>query len=95
MGKTSELLSAKFLVENGFKLVTKSPFENMHMKYYARNSVMLFMNTPVTRWDKHDFLVGYGEMRCGEYYAVTFRWITKRVDLVKIYESVTGTQFEQ
>lgn len=84
------LLSADFLVSKGFKLIESRPFENLDMPYYVKQGVLLFFNTPVTEWNKSDFLVASAEMRCGKYYAVTFRWIKYQKDIDCIYKAVTG-----
>ena len=86
--------SAAFLVSKGFKLVEDNQFENFNMPYYVRESVMLFFNTPVTEWNEKDFYVGYGEMRCGKYYAGAFRWIDKQEQIIEIFKAVTGKELD-
>ena len=91
----SDLLTVDFIVSKGFKLVeNKEAFENFNMPYYAKEGVLLFFNTPETQWSENDFYVGYGEMRCGKYYAVAFRWINKRSQLIQIYEAITGREID-
>lgn len=87
-----KLLSAKFLESKGFKLIESKPFDNFNMPYYVKDSVILFFNEPVTDWNKNSFLVGYGEMYDGKYFAVGFRWINNQEDLLEIYKSVTGNK---
>jgi hypothetical protein len=84
------LLSASFLINKGFKLIEESPFENFDMPYYVKEGVILLFNTPVTKWNENDFLVGSAEMRCGKYYAVAFRWIKEQKDINEIYKAVKG-----
>jgi hypothetical protein len=84
------LLDAEFLVDNGFTLNEERPFENYDLPYYVKDSVLLFFNVPVTKWNQNSFLIGYGEMRMGKYYAVTFRWIINQKELIDIYEVLTG-----
>jgi hypothetical protein len=90
------LLSAAFLQSEGFKLVeeSQSPFENFKMDYFVKEGVLLFFNTPVTEWNENDFLVGCAEMRCGNYYAVAFRWIKEQKDIIEIYKAVKGKDLD-
>ena len=87
---TKPVLSAAFLISNGFKLVEECPFENFNMPYYVKKGVILLFNTPVSEWNESDFLVGSAEMRCGKYYAVAFRWIKEQKDIIEIYKAVKG-----
>lgn len=84
----NSLLSSSFLIKNGFKLVEDSSFENFNMPYYVKEGIILLFNTPVTKWNENDFLVGSAEMRCGKYYAVAFRWIKEQKDIIEIYKAV-------
>jgi hypothetical protein len=88
------VLNAAFLVANGFKLIEESPFDNYTLPYYVRESVMLFFNTPVTEWNENSFLIGYGEMKMGKYYAVTFKWIKSPSELITIFNAISGKDFE-
>ena len=88
------LLSADFLISKGFKLVEESPFENFNMPYYVKEGLILLFNTPVTEWNESDFLVGSAEMRCGKYYAVSFRWIKEQKDIIEIYKAVKGKDLD-
>jgi hypothetical protein len=92
----NDKLSEKFLISNGFKLNDKIDiFENRKMPYYVREGVLLFFNIPVTKFNDDSFLIGYGDMRCGIYYAVDFRWISTRSELIKIYEVITNKKFTE
>lgn len=61
-------------------------FKNMN--YWVKNGVCLFYNTPVKTDYQESFLVGYAEMRQGNYVAVAFRWVDSLEELTKIYESI-------
>ena len=92
----SNLLSAAYLLGKGFKLIEGRTFENYNLPYYAREGVVLFFNTPVTEWNKNDFLVGFAEQKGQKQYtAVTFRWITEKKEVVDIYKSITGKDLSE
>lgn len=89
------LLSPKLLTDLGFKLLEEVVFENYTLPYYAKDAVILFFNTPITKWNKSDFLIGYAEMKGGKYFAVTFRWINTLIQLEEIYKAVRGKELEK
>jgi len=94
VNSNNTLLSDFFLISKGFKLVEESQFENLNMSYYVKEGVILLFNNPVTEYNKNDFLVGSAEMRCGKYYAVTFRWIKEQKDIIEIFKAVKGKDLD-
>ena len=95
ISKWNTLLSHSFLSSMGFKLVMNSPFENLNRPYYVKNGIILIFNAPITEDNESDFLVGSAEMRCGKYFAVTFRWIKKQKEIIKIYKAITGSKLKK
>lgn len=84
-------LSSKLLQEKGFTRVSKkSIFRDIGQPYFAKNKVVLFYNTPVTKWNSSSFYIGYADMRNGKYHAVQIRWIYKLSELEEIYKALTG-----
>jgi hypothetical protein len=83
-------ISTQFLINSGFKLIQDTTiFECLTMPYYTRNGVILFFNES----DWTNFLVGYGEMRCGKYHVVTFRWIKTEEEVRNFYTLLTNKNF--
>lgn len=91
MAKSKTYLSPKLLTDLDFKHIeSTTTFDNIGMPYYVKNSILLFYNTPIQLGMENSFMVGYGEMRQGKCYAVSFRWIKTLEDLTPIYESITN-----
>lgn len=70
-------LTKKEIEKLGFRLVQAkdSPFQYFHnMPYYVKDAVILFFNNDCE--DGGGFLLAYGEMREGVYFAVKIRWIS-------------------
>jgi hypothetical protein len=84
----NRMLSASYLINKGFKLVEEKPFEDIYMPYYVKEGIMLLFNTPVEEYNENDFLIGFAEMRCGKYHAVTIKWIKEQKELLSIYKSI-------
>ena len=80
-------ITKELLEEWDFSHVDNGKFENIKLKYYAKNSVLLFYNDSPPY---NTYFIGYGFMFNGKYYASTFRWISDPKDLKGIYESITG-----
>lgn len=74
-------------IENlGFRKVEAkdSPFQYFQdMPYYVKDSVILFFNEG--DYNENSFLLGYGEMRQGVYFAVSIRWISTLGELHEGY----------
>lgn len=84
-------LTEENLIKLGFKKCGKSPFENLELDYWAKDAVLLFYNSSPPY---NTYKAGYGEMRWGKYYAVTFRWINKVYQAKEIYEAITGEELK-
>lgn len=89
------LLLPGLLIDLGFRhnntLKDIKCFECREMPYYVKNGVILWYNTPIQDGNENAYLVGYGEMRCGKYHAVSIRWIYTLEELKPIYEIFTQT----
>lgn len=86
----AKLLDEMTLVGMGFRHIPReeNPFQYVEMSYYVKDSVLLFYNDG--ELNKNSFLIGYGEMRNGVYFAVTFRWIKEVNELWDIYKVLTN-----
>ena len=85
---TKDLLTQAKLKELGFGGPHISEFPNLCLKYMALGGILMFFNEG--EMNKNSFLVGYGEMREGTYYATTFRWIKTVTDLERVFMAVCG-----
>lgn len=83
-------LTEEWLVKFGFHPNPKNTMPNIQMPYYVKKGVMLFYNES----DKTNFLAGFGEMRSGKYYAVSFRWINHIHELQNLYFALTGEELK-
>jgi hypothetical protein len=61
---------------------------NISLAYRVKNCICLFYNDPFSG----SWLIGHGYMYDGKYYATTFRWITKKEDLVKSMNQLSVNQ---
>ena len=86
------MLTREHLESLGFIFNEESPFENIKMSYYVKDSVLLFFNEG--EYNKNSFLIGYGEHSFGIYNAVTFRWISTKEQLHEIYKAIKGTEIK-
>lgn len=77
-------ITKEYLAKIRFEDMGKCPFKLFeHMNYYVNNGLCLFYNVPVLENVALSFLVGYAEMRQGEYVAVGFKWVNTREELEK------------
>lgn len=94
---TEDVLLSNELLRNkyNFKFVSAvdTPFEDIQMPYWVNDGVILFYNTG--EFNENDFLIGYGEMRCGKYHCITFRWIRTERELKNIFSAVRGKELTE
>lgn len=91
--KNNNLLTSDYLVSKGFKLNERIDiFDNFKMPYYVRNNIVLFFNSPVHEFNINDFYIGYAEMSQGKYYAVAFRWIKTKKELIEIFKAINNIE---
>jgi hypothetical protein len=90
-------LSTALIESLGFTLVnwkisddSSYPFgDMMEMPYYAKESVLLFFNTSGPM-EPDAFLLGYGDIRCGNYHMAQSRWLHYEDEVRAAYEVLTG-----
>jgi hypothetical protein len=84
--KDDTIITNEYLDSLNFGSNPENTILNISLAYRVKNCICLFYNEPFAG----SWLIGHGYMYDGKYYATTFRWITKKEDLVKIYESIIG-----
>jgi hypothetical protein len=89
----SEYLSIELLKEYAFKECPENTFKDLVLPYFAKDAVLIFFNKLEIEWQvNRSFLVGYGDMRSGNYHVVTFRWVTKLSELKEIFKAIKGIE---
>lgn len=83
-------LSEEWLSDKaGFKLIENPEIENVKLKYWAKDALLLFFNESAPF---NTYLVGYGFTHEGKYYAATHRWISKVHELQNVYREYRGNE---
>ena len=81
-------LTEEWLLRMGFNRRTPF-FKEMTLPYWANNGLLLFFNDtqPEYKWK-----VGFAEMRNGEYFVATSRWVDKVHEIQNVYYEFLGTE---
>jgi hypothetical protein len=84
-------ITTKFLTEHGFEFVLESPFDNFKRSYYAKDCILVFIDTPFGE----DVHVGIGEHSFGVYRAVSLRWVKTQKDFLNLFKVVKGYELKK
>lgn len=87
-----EKLSKAVLESLGFTHRGKDEceFVNINMPYWVKNSVCLFYNEQ--GGEPTHYLLGFGFMHKGQYFAADIRWLTSFQDVCGAYKALTGKE---
>lgn len=89
-----KIIEAGFGDKDGKDHKGKWVFADKQMRFFAKNGFLLFYNEPLPGHEE-SFLMGYGEMRSGNYHCTSFRWAKSFDEIAKVYEAVINKNINE